>query len=323
MGTKMTTCPYVVSSCVADNIVIRNKSRLVAKGYKQEEGIDFKESSALVAHLEAVRMFLAYVAHKNFTIFHMGVKTAFLNGPLKEEVYVIQPGGFVDPDFTDHVYRLKKAVYGLKQAPRAWYDILSSFLIKHHFTKDLDSSAHQVIQAPNSPEKSMLKNVNIKLVVKMVEVVLAVRDDSHGGGGDGEGVAVRGGEWCGGSSRSGDKKTFWFRPEGSPEKFFGGGGRRREGRRGKGSYKLGPLKDQVIVTITTMTITNGDRIRKVRMFREKYPHNKVQQMRGAHGRAYAIDDGIWYSFVSSRMDQLHLFKRGLKILLSGKARLRL
>nr|GEZ42899.1 retrovirus-related Pol polyprotein from transposon TNT 1-94 [Tanacetum cinerariifolium] len=104
---------------VPNNIVIRNKSRLVAKGYKQEEGIDFKESSALVAHLEAVRMFLAYVAHKNFTIFHMGVKTAFLNGPLKEEVYVIQPGGFVDPDFTDHVYRLKKAVYGLKQAPRA------------------------------------------------------------------------------------------------------------------------------------------------------------------------------------------------------------
>ncbi|GKD35779.1 retrovirus-related pol polyprotein from transposon TNT 1-94 [Tanacetum coccineum] len=103
----------------AENIVIRNKSRLVAKGYKQEEGIDFEESFAPVARLEAVRMFVAYVAHKNFTIFQMDVKTTFLNGPLKEEVYVSQPDGFVDPDFPDHVYRLKKALYGLKQAPRA------------------------------------------------------------------------------------------------------------------------------------------------------------------------------------------------------------
>ncbi|GKG03882.1 retrovirus-related pol polyprotein from transposon TNT 1-94, partial [Tanacetum coccineum] len=87
----------------ADNIVIRNKSRLVAKGYMQEEGIDFEESFTLVARLEGVRMFVAYVIHKNFTIFQMDVKTAFLNGLLKEEVYVIQPDGFVDPDFLDHV----------------------------------------------------------------------------------------------------------------------------------------------------------------------------------------------------------------------------
>ncbi|GJS14133.1 retrovirus-related pol polyprotein from transposon TNT 1-94 [Tanacetum coccineum] len=85
-----------------------------------EEGIDFEESFALVARLEAVRKFVAYVAHKNFTIFPMNVKTAFLNGLLKEEVYVSQPGGFVDPDFPDHVYRLKKALYGLKQALRVW-----------------------------------------------------------------------------------------------------------------------------------------------------------------------------------------------------------
>ncbi|GKC66267.1 putative ribonuclease H-like domain-containing protein [Tanacetum coccineum] len=121
----------------AENIVIRNKSRLVAKGYKQEEGIDFEESFAPVARLEAVRMFVAFAAHKNITIFQMDVKTAFLNGPLKEEVYVSQPDGFVDPDFPDHVYRLKKALYGLKQAPRAWYDKLSSFLIEHHFTKGI------------------------------------------------------------------------------------------------------------------------------------------------------------------------------------------
>ncbi|GKB55187.1 retrovirus-related pol polyprotein from transposon TNT 1-94 [Tanacetum coccineum] len=121
----------------AENAVIRNKSRLVAKGYKQEEGINFEESFALVSLLEAVRMFVGYVAHKNFTIFQMDVKTTFLNGPSKEEVYVSQPDGFVDLDFLDHVYKLKKALYGLKQSPRAWYDQLSSFLIEHHFTKGI------------------------------------------------------------------------------------------------------------------------------------------------------------------------------------------
>ncbi|GJX46507.1 retrovirus-related pol polyprotein from transposon TNT 1-94 [Tanacetum coccineum] len=78
-----------------------------------------QESFALVARLEAVQMFIAFAAHKNITIFQMDVKTAFLNGPLKEKVYVSQPDGFVDPDFPNHVYRLKKALYGLKQAPRA------------------------------------------------------------------------------------------------------------------------------------------------------------------------------------------------------------
>ncbi|GJW66172.1 retrovirus-related pol polyprotein from transposon TNT 1-94 [Tanacetum coccineum] len=105
------------NKCDAKNIVIQNKSHLVAKGYKQEEGIDFEESFAPVAYLKAVQMFVAFVAHKNITIFQMDVKTSFLNGPLKEEVYVSQPDRFVDPDFLDHVYRLKKALYGLKQAP--------------------------------------------------------------------------------------------------------------------------------------------------------------------------------------------------------------
>ncbi|GJX00548.1 integrase, catalytic region, zinc finger, CCHC-type containing protein [Tanacetum coccineum] len=103
----------------AENKVIRNKSRFVAKRYGQEEGINFEESFAPVARLEAVRIFVAYAAHKNFLIYQMDVKTAFLNGPLKEEVFVRQPDGFVDPDFPNHVYRLKKALYGLKQAPRA------------------------------------------------------------------------------------------------------------------------------------------------------------------------------------------------------------
>ncbi|GJZ00103.1 retrovirus-related pol polyprotein from transposon TNT 1-94 [Tanacetum coccineum] len=118
-----------------DQTIIRNKSRLVAKGYAQEEGIDFEESFAPVARLKAVRIFVAYVAHKSFPIYQMDVKTTFLNGPLKEEVYVAQPDGFVDLDHPEKVYRLRKALYGLKQAPRAWYDALSNFLIFKGFTK--------------------------------------------------------------------------------------------------------------------------------------------------------------------------------------------
>ncbi|GJX82790.1 retrovirus-related pol polyprotein from transposon TNT 1-94 [Tanacetum coccineum] len=99
------------------------------------EGINFEEFFAPVARLDAVRMFVSFTAHKNIKISQMDVKTTFLNGPLKEEVYVSQPDGFVNPDFPDHVYRLKKALYGLKQALRTWYDKPSSFLIEHHFTK--------------------------------------------------------------------------------------------------------------------------------------------------------------------------------------------
>ncbi|GJU65435.1 gag-pol polyprotein [Tanacetum coccineum] len=103
----------------------------------RNEGIDFEESFAPVARLEAVWIFVAYAAHKSFPIYQMDVKTAFLNGPLKEEVYVAQPDGFIDPDHPEKVYRLRKALYGLKQAPRAWYDELSKFLISNGFTKDV------------------------------------------------------------------------------------------------------------------------------------------------------------------------------------------
>nr|GEY02177.1 retrovirus-related Pol polyprotein from transposon TNT 1-94 [Tanacetum cinerariifolium] len=120
-----------------DQTMIRNKARLVAKGYAEEEGIGFEESFAPVARLEAVLIFIAYAAHKSFPIFQMDVKTAFLNGPLKEEVYVAQPDGFVDPDHLEKVYRLRKALYGLKQIPRAWYDELSKFLSSKGFTKGL------------------------------------------------------------------------------------------------------------------------------------------------------------------------------------------
>ncbi|GJU67540.1 retrovirus-related pol polyprotein from transposon TNT 1-94 [Tanacetum coccineum] len=115
--------------------VLKNKARLVAKGYRQEEGLDFEESLAPVARLEAIRIFLANAASKNMTVYQMDVKTAFLNGKLKEVVYVSQPEGFVDPDRPHHVYCLKKALYGLKQAPRAWYDTLSNFLLEQGFSK--------------------------------------------------------------------------------------------------------------------------------------------------------------------------------------------
>ncbi|GJS80229.1 putative ribonuclease H-like domain-containing protein [Tanacetum coccineum] len=112
-----------------ENTVIRNKTRLVVRGYCQEEGIDFEESFAPVARMEAIRIFLSYAAHKSFTVFQMDVKIAFLHGTLKEDVYVCQPEGFIDAYHPSHVYKLKKALYGLKQAPRAWYDELSMFLL--------------------------------------------------------------------------------------------------------------------------------------------------------------------------------------------------
>ncbi|GKC79991.1 retrovirus-related pol polyprotein from transposon TNT 1-94 [Tanacetum coccineum] len=115
--------------------VLKNKARLVARGYRQEGGIDFKESFAPVARLEAIRIFIAFAAHMNMVVYQMDVNTAFLNGILREEVYISQPDKFVDPKNPNHVYKLKKALYGLKQAPRAWYDLLSLFLLSQKFTK--------------------------------------------------------------------------------------------------------------------------------------------------------------------------------------------
>ncbi|GJS31476.1 retrovirus-related pol polyprotein from transposon TNT 1-94 [Tanacetum coccineum] len=112
-----------------------DKARLVARRYHQEEGIDFEESFALGARLEAVQIFLVFTTHMNRIVYQMDVKTTFLNGILRKEVYFSQPDGFVDPDNLNHVYRLKKALYGLKLAPRAWYDLLSSFLLSQRFSK--------------------------------------------------------------------------------------------------------------------------------------------------------------------------------------------
>ena len=112
-----------------NGIITRNKARLVVKGYCQQEGIDYDETFAPVARLEAVRKFLAYAASNNIKVYQMDVKSAFLNGEIEEEVYVHQPEGFVDPQCPNHVYKLNKALYGLKQPPKACYEPLSNFLI--------------------------------------------------------------------------------------------------------------------------------------------------------------------------------------------------
>nr|GEU70221.1 retrovirus-related Pol polyprotein from transposon TNT 1-94 [Tanacetum cinerariifolium] len=118
-----------------EQTIIRNKSRLVVRGYRQGERIDFEESFTPIAKMEAIRIFLAYAIHKSFSVFQMDIKTAFFHGSLKEDVYVYQPEGSIDADHPSHVYKLNKALYGLKQAPRAWYDELSMFLLQNHFFK--------------------------------------------------------------------------------------------------------------------------------------------------------------------------------------------
>jgi hypothetical protein len=114
-------------------VVTRNKARLVAKGYSQVEGLDFEEIVAPIARLESIRILLAYATHYDFKVYQMDVKSAFLNGPIKEEVYVEQPLGFEDQEYPNHVYKLHKALYELKQAPRAWYECLRDFLTQNSF----------------------------------------------------------------------------------------------------------------------------------------------------------------------------------------------
>ncbi|GJW07734.1 retrovirus-related pol polyprotein from transposon TNT 1-94 [Tanacetum coccineum] len=129
IGTK-----WVFRNKLDENgIVSRNKARLVAQGYNQQEGIDYDETYAPVARLESIRILLAYACTLDFKLFQMDVKSTFLNGFINEEVYVAQPLGFIDFEKPDHVYKLKKALYGLKQAPKAWYDRLKAFLIKHEY----------------------------------------------------------------------------------------------------------------------------------------------------------------------------------------------
>nr|KAJ0188603.1 hypothetical protein LSAT_V11C900505350 [Lactuca sativa] len=118
-----------------DGIITRNKARLVAQGFTQIESIDYGETFAPVARIEAIRLFLAYASYMNFIVYQMDVKTVFLHGVLEEEVFLNQAPGFVDKDHPDYVYRLDKAVYGLKQAPRAWYETLTSYLLENGYRR--------------------------------------------------------------------------------------------------------------------------------------------------------------------------------------------
>jgi hypothetical protein len=129
VGTKWVFC----NKQDEHGVVTRNKARLVVKGYSQVEGLDFYETYAPVARLESICILLAYATYHGFKLYQMDVKSAFLNGPIKEEVYVEQPPGFEDSEYPNHVYKLSKALYGLKQAPRAWYECLQDFLITNGF----------------------------------------------------------------------------------------------------------------------------------------------------------------------------------------------
>ena len=115
-----------------NGIIVRNKARLVAQGFNQEEQIDYEETFTPIARLEAIRMLLVFACFKNFVLYQMDVKSAFLNDFINEEVYVEQPPGFQSFNFPNHVFKLRKTLYGLKQAPRAWYERLSKFLLVYN-----------------------------------------------------------------------------------------------------------------------------------------------------------------------------------------------
>nr|GFB18730.1 putative ribonuclease H-like domain-containing protein [Tanacetum cinerariifolium] len=118
-------------------IIIRNKARLVAQGHTQEEGIDYEEVFAPVARIKAIRLFLGYASFMGFPLYQMDVKSAFLYGTIKEEVYACQPLGFEDLQHPDKVYKVVKALYGLHQAPRAWYETLATYLLENRFQRGI------------------------------------------------------------------------------------------------------------------------------------------------------------------------------------------
>ncbi|GJT78756.1 retrovirus-related pol polyprotein from transposon TNT 1-94 [Tanacetum coccineum] len=170
IGTK-----WVFRNKLDENgVVSRNKARLVAQGYNQQEGIDYDETYAPVARLESIRILLAYACALDFKLFQMDIKSAFLNGFINKEVYVAQPPGFIDFKKPDHVYKLKKALYGLKQAPKAWYDRLKAFLIKHEYKMGMvDNTLFTKKKSSNLIifEMSMMGELNffLGLQIKQIE----------------------------------------------------------------------------------------------------------------------------------------------------------
>ncbi|GJV81387.1 retrovirus-related pol polyprotein from transposon TNT 1-94 [Tanacetum coccineum] len=133
IGTK-----WVFKNKLDENgIISRNKARLVAQGYNQQEGIDYDETYAPVARLESIRILIAIACVNDFKLYQMDVKSTFLNGFINEEVYIAQPPGFIDFQKLNYVHKLKKALYGLKQAPKTWYDRLKAFFIKHEYSMEM------------------------------------------------------------------------------------------------------------------------------------------------------------------------------------------
>ncbi|GKA27180.1 putative ribonuclease H-like domain-containing protein [Tanacetum coccineum] len=152
-------------------IVVRNKARLVAQGYTKDEGIDYDEGFAPVARIEAIRLFFAYASFKDFVVYQMDMKSAFLYGKIEEEVYVCQPLGFKDPEFLDRVYKVEKALYGLHQAPKAWYETLSTYLLDNGFLESQDKYVDDILKkfgfstvkttsTPVETSKSLMKDEN-------------------------------------------------------------------------------------------------------------------------------------------------------------------
>ncbi|GJW13496.1 putative ribonuclease H-like domain-containing protein [Tanacetum coccineum] len=144
------------------SIVVKNKARLVAQGFRQEEGIDYDEVFAPVARIEAIRLFLAFASYMGFTVYQMDVKSAFLYGTIEEEVYVHQPPGFVDPAHPNKVYKVIKALYGLHQAPRAWYETLSSFLMENGFRREFEECMHKRFQMSSMGELTFFLGLQVK-----------------------------------------------------------------------------------------------------------------------------------------------------------------
>jgi hypothetical protein len=147
-----------------DGIVVKNKSRFVAQCYTQVEGLDFDETFAPVARLEAIRILLAYACSRNIRLYQMDVKSAFLNGKISELVYVEQPPGFEDPTKPKHVYKLSKALYGLKEAPRAWYERLRDFLLSKGFKIGK-------VELHCSPKKLEMTSLFVKFMLMILSLV--------------------------------------------------------------------------------------------------------------------------------------------------------
>ncbi|GKB99032.1 retrovirus-related pol polyprotein from transposon TNT 1-94 [Tanacetum coccineum] len=162
-------------------ITIKNKARLVAQGYSQEEGIDYDETFAPVVRMEAIRISLAFATYMNFRVYQMDVKSAFLNGKLKEEVYVKQPLGFESSEFPDYVCKLDKTLYGLKQAPKAWYETLSYFLIQNKFTRGRIDNTLFIYKSKGDFEKRMTKKFEMSMMGELTYFLgLQIKQDDTG-----------------------------------------------------------------------------------------------------------------------------------------------